>query len=297
MIFFQHNRFLLYENHPVSSHIWQIDPRSEGSDDWVSCCIQHNHAAVEIITLREGTVSAQLGDEVIPLHPGDTLFMNPFDIHTLRTARGGDPVTYQCINFNLSFLMRSDLPEVNSRLSDLEQGRIRYRSLIPAGTPLGTEADELMHELHARYEARQTVAGLLGVHAGLERFLSMLERAGFAYLPENSGQSGRETFSKEIVQYVCTHYAEPVTTEDAAAAVHLNKSYFCRIFRRIFGQTFADYLNRYRISVAKTLSLQEHRTLQAIAEAVGYRDYDSFTRHFRRQTGRTPGAYFSRTGG
>lgn len=295
MVFFQHNRFLLYENHPVSSHIWQIDPRSEGTDDWVPCCIQHNHAAVEIITLREGTMTAQLGDEEIPMHPGDTLFMNPFDIHALRTARGGRPVTYQCINFNLSFLTRSDLPEVNSRLSELEQGKIRYRSLLPAGTPLAAETEQLMRELHDSYEARQTVAGLLGVHAGLERLLSMLERAGLAYKPEQDRQSGQETFSKELVQYVCTHYAEPVTTEDAAAAIHLNKSYFCRVFRKTFGQTFADYLNHYRISVAKTLSLREYHTLQALAEAVGYRDYDSFTRHFKRQTGRTPGEYFART--
>lgn len=295
MVFFQHNRFLLYENHPVSSHIWEIDPRSEGTDDWVPCCIQHNHAAVEIITLREGSMTAQLGDEEIPMHPGDTLFMNPFDIHTLRTARGGSPVIYQCINFELSFLTRSDLPEVNSRLSELEQGKLRYRSLLPAGTPLASETEQLMRELHDSYEARQTVAGLLGVHAGLERLLSMLERAGLTYKPEQNRQSGQEAFSKELVQYVCTHYAEPVTTEDAAAAIHLNKSYFCRVFRKAFGQTFADYLNHYRISVAKTLSLREYHTLQALAEAVGYRDYDSFTRHFKRQTERTPGEYFART--
>ncbi len=294
MKFFQSNHLLRYEKHPVSSHIWQIDPHREGTDEWVPCCSRHNHAAVEIISLREGDMTAQLGDAVFSMHAGDTLFMNPFDIHYLRTLRGGAPVVYQCVNFNLSFLSRSDLPEVSRLLSDLEQGKLRFRSLISAASPLAAEADRLLRALHDSYEARQTVSGLLRIHAGLEQFLALLEAAGLAYTPEQGVQSGREDFTKEVVQYVCTHYAEPITTEDAASAVHLNKSYFCRAFRKAFDQTFADYLNHYRISVAKTQDPADYRSLQALAEAVGYPNYDCFARHFLHLTGCVPSDYFRR---
>jgi YesN/AraC family two-component response regulator len=70
-----------------------------------------------------------------------------------------------------------------------------------------------------------------------------------------------------------------------------SKSNFCRVFKRITGNTFHDILNQRRVEVAGFLLVQTNLDLEEIAQQVGFLDAKCFCRVFKKYTGKTPGTY------
>lgn len=301
MIYKQDASFLRYDAIPFSSYIYNYSPfhktqplelKRNGIFQW---CILHNHIAIEILRVTHGQVIVSVNGTRYELYEGDIVFMNPFDVHTVSVIKADTINEYQVINFDISILHNNTLPDFNEYIADIEQSNLKYQTLIPHTLPFSFTLNETMKELHANYNKRNLRYGFMLIVSGLLRLLSILEENGFSY-PSTANKVSKQTiFSQKTVQYVCQNYALPLTTEKIAEDLHFNKSYFCRNFKATFEQTFVEYLNRYRISVAKSLSIEDHHTLEDIAQAVGYSNYNIFSTYFKRYTGYSPKTYFKKS--
>ena len=99
------------------------------------------------------------------------------------------------------------------------------------------------------------------------------------------------TSMEEAATYVRDRALEGLTQADAAARFGLSERHFQRLFQRHTGQTFLDFVQHQRIMTACELLRSTHHKLEAIADMVGYRDIQSFSRVFKRIEGITPGRY------
>jgi len=86
-------------------------------------------------------------------------------------------------------------------------------------------------------------------------------------------------------------YSVNLTVEEAAELTGYSKSNFCKIFKRITGETFHTTLNRYRVRIAGYLLCETADSIEDIAVKVGFADSKSFCRVFKTITGKTPGTY------
>lgn len=86
-----------------------------------------------------------------------------------------------------------------------------------------------------------------------------------------------------------SHGLTPISAADIAAAGGLRPSRAWQLFRSHFGCTPRQALERRRCAVAASWLAQGMQVDEA-ARRCGYRDRGTFTRAFRRQHGRTPGA-------
>lgn len=91
--------------------------------------------------------------------------------------------------------------------------------------------------------------------------------------------------------YIRKHYANKLTMVQAADYVHLNPSYFSKLFRSKTGVTFTDYLTNVRITQAKQLLLNTDDRICDICLNVGFSDNVTFNRAFRRVVGVSPTDY------
>ena len=74
--------------------------------------------------------------------------------------------------------------------------------------------------------------------------------------------------------------------------VHLDRSYFGRIFRRLTGMTFGQYVLQQKIEHAmRLLAANRDLSVNGIASAVGFDDPSYFGRVFKRLVGRSPSAF------
>ena len=85
------------------------------------------------------------------------------------------------------------------------------------------------------------------------------------------------------------NYMKNISSDDAAAFVSYNQSYFCRVFRKTFSCTFGEYLGLYRIKKAKELLKKEN--VSKTAMLCGFGSISYFSVEFKKYCGMSPLAY------
>jgi AraC-like DNA-binding protein/ligand-binding sensor protein len=92
-------------------------------------------------------------------------------------------------------------------------------------------------------------------------------------------------------QYIQEHQAEEISLLDVARAVNTSSFYFCKMFRKVTGINFTDYVARLRIERAKNLLLNPNLRISEIAYEVGFQSLTHFNRVFKKVVGRPPTEY------
>lgn len=299
MLYKQEASFLNYKDYTFSSFCYSYNPENpkhrqnfkiNGSHKF---CIPHNHIAIEIIRVLQGEMIVTIDREKIPIYPGDIVFINPLEIHIVSTERGDTYCEFQVINFDLSMLKTTENTEFNVFIDDIERENLKFRSCILTDSPISPVLTDAMINLHTAYKKEKNLANFMNIISYLLCFMATLTENGFTYKPKKEKVSSQIPFSKTVVQYIRNNYNQQLTTQKIATDLNFNKSYFCRNFKAVFNQTFVDYLNQYRISIAKNLSLDDYKTLNSIAQAVGYKNYDNFANCFKKITGYTPKEFYN----
>ncbi|HEU5086055.1 MAG TPA: DNA-binding response regulator, partial [Roseiflexaceae bacterium] len=99
---------------------------------------------------------------------------------------------------------------------------------------------------------------------------------------------------KRAIAYLQEHYARELSRQELAEAIGISQNYLSEIFHREIGMPPWEYLNRYRIKLARDLLRRSNDSITSIAGRVGFDDAAYFSRVFRRVTGRSPRAYRDR---
>lgn len=92
-------------------------------------------------------------------------------------------------------------------------------------------------------------------------------------------------------RFIEEHQTEDISLADVAKAVNTSSFYFCKMFRKITGINFTDYLSRLRIERAKNLLLNPNLRISEIAYEVGFQSLTHFNRVFKRILGQAPTDY------
>lgn len=91
-----------------------------------------------------------------------------------------------------------------------------------------------------------------------------------------------------LITFIEANYANPIANQDMADLVHLSKDRFEHFFRENFGLSALQYIQNYRMKMAKKLIKEGNIPISKVAEMVGFADYNYFGRTFRNHYGRTP---------
>ena len=96
---------------------------------------------------------------------------------------------------------------------------------------------------------------------------------------------------KRAKEYIEEHHTEEVSLARAAKAVNMSTFYFCKMFKKVTGINFTDYLSRVRIEKAKNLLLNPNLRVSEIAFEVGFQSLTHFNRVFKKLLGQSPTEY------
>lgn len=91
--------------------------------------------------------------------------------------------------------------------------------------------------------------------------------------------------------YIQAHYMEQLALGQVAAAVNTSIFYFCKLFKKVAGINFTEYVSRVRIEKAKNLLLNPNLRVTEIAYEVGFQSLTHFNRVFKKITGESPTEY------
>jgi AraC-like DNA-binding protein len=92
-------------------------------------------------------------------------------------------------------------------------------------------------------------------------------------------------------EFIHEHQAEDISLSQVARAVNTSTFYFCKMFKKVTGINFTDYLSRVRIEKSKNLLLNPNLRVSEIAFEVGFQSLTHFNRVFKKILGQTPSDY------
>lgn len=93
---------------------------------------------------------------------------------------------------------------------------------------------------------------------------------------------------QDIASYIEEHYREELTLGDIASHFGLSREYFSRYFKKNFGITFLQHLNRVRIGHIYHDLIATDTPVMELLEEHGFNNYKLFSRMFKTIYGCTP---------
>jgi two-component system, response regulator YesN len=98
---------------------------------------------------------------------------------------------------------------------------------------------------------------------------------------------------QQAVRFINDNYRTDICLDTVAWEARMSPAHFSRIFKKVMGLSYQDYLNSRRITKAKNLLRTSPWNVAEIAVSLGFADPTGFGRIFKKLTGRTPSAFRS----
>ncbi|SEO40961.1 AraC family transcriptional regulator [Mucilaginibacter sp. OK283] len=90
-----------------------------------------------------------------------------------------------------------------------------------------------------------------------------------------------------VYEYIGGNYNRHPDVNVVAAKVNFTTAAFCRYFKKQTNITFTDFVNQYRIDVAKNLLMQD-KNVTEVCYAVGFESLSYFNKLFNKMVGQNP---------
>ena len=245
----------------------------------IGYCRHHYHKEVELLVVVDGAMDFFLGTDFFKINAGEVLFIPPYCPHH-STAY---PNTYhECIAFDLSLLWDESLRH------DLEKGVLTVKSHLTKELPYTKHLYNYARRAFQVHEEKRP-GWEMEVIGNLSAILGKLTAESFFVRSEKINLE--ESFARKTIEYINEHFREAITSTTAASELHVNNSYFCRLFKKTFRCSFTEYLIYRRIEYAKILLNTTNNLISDIALECGFNGFSYFSKSFQKITGKTPSEY------
>lgn len=109
---------------------------------------------------------------------------------------------------------------------------------------------------------------------------------------ESKNVGFEDTIAQEMIDFVCSNYQKDLSLIDMSKQFNLSTSYISTIFKKYVDENFKEYLNVYRVKMAKEI-LKKDNTIKIkdLANMVGCNNSNTFIRIFKKYEGLSPGKY------
>lgn len=236
--------------------------------------LPHWHTETEWILVAEGNATILVGDRTYAAAAGD-----------LIVCAGG--CIHACVGFaghnRLSFLM------FDPHLASADSGQAACATYIPRKALEAAGLSKAVQQVFAtakRELAQKDVHHREILKGTLCACLFSLARAFPDTAPADTAK--RQAQMQAMLVFAETHFREPLTLQTAAAAFHFSPAHFSRLFSRLAGMPFLQYVHTLRVEEAIRLLQKTELPVIDIALSCGFNTVRSFNRVFRAVTGSAP---------
>lgn len=92
-------------------------------------------------------------------------------------------------------------------------------------------------------------------------------------------------------RFIEEHHSEDLSLGRVATAVHASLFYFCKLFKKVTGVNFTEYVSRVRVEKSKNLLINPNLRVSEIAFEAGFQSLTHFNRVFKNVVGESPTNY------
>lgn len=245
----------------------------------------------EVLLFLRGDVRVSVNGRNYTPEPGDMLLFGSGEIHTLAVSPGA-PFERIYIYFDKKFFqLFSDRNYDLLESFNLEEGSARS-NLIGAKFAGAHGIGDKMADMFELYQSESPDAAVR--MASL--MLDILVNVNLAHREQrlHNGEED-EPFTDsdkihEILRYIVNNLDEKFTLDSLSSRFFISKFYLCHEFKRVVGVSCLEYIRQKRVNEAGKRLLSGESVNDAWLN-LGFTDYLSFYRSFKKVTGVSPNEY------
>ncbi len=212
----------------------------------------------ELTVLLSGKMTYVLNGEEFSLQSGDAIFIPKGTLRTRKQVENSDYITFNFFCDN-DF---SHLPYFAKQFVDTE-----FRYILSA------------YDRHFAHRSPYSV----------ERF-EEYARLSVRKIEEFFQRPTYSPLTKQILEYLKSNLTQKITLADVGRHLHFAPIYCASRFKQELGMGIIQYFNSLKIEKAKQL-LEGNDSLPDVSAALGFDDYNYFSRLFKKMTDYTPSEY------
>ncbi|MCL2378120.1 MAG: AraC family transcriptional regulator [Defluviitaleaceae bacterium] len=277
---------IVFEQIPITDDNAPIKTLVTDSKERNLHSLPHIHDMVEVIYMMDGEMEFIVEDAKIIVKAGDIIIINSLCVHWSNAI--GRQYTRICLlQFNYNLLFGFGVKADRHLGSFIYGPSFKYILYSVHEKEAYAEFARQMLDIADEFKYKRIVYNV-AITSGIYRLLVIIFREGFLSMPENNDFL---RVVSEALNYVKMHFNDNVTLEDIAKKLNISIHHFCRLFKKATGHTFIDYLNYYRVSIAKAKLLQADIIISEVFADVGFNNHSYFNRVFKKYTGFSPTKY------
>jgi len=245
----------------------------------------HSHSFYELLLCESGNIQYLIDNKMYNLQKGDIIFVPPGINHSpIIDNKLSKPYKRIAIWASKEFVdnilnsypdfIKSDAYITNNYL--LRTSKTNYEYLCN----FFTQGYKESKNKNLNWESF-----ILGNTISLISLLMRVKNENSQYLT-----SKQHPLFDEIISYIQSNYSKKITLENTAHKFHISQSYLGMLFRDNIKVSFHSYLQQIRLSKAKTM-IESGVKLNLISSEVGFLDYSSFYRAFKKEYSISPSEY------
>lgn len=240
----------------------------------------HWHNFYEISYICSGQAACFVDGEVYPVRQGDIVVFNAGEVHGWEME---EDIELLVLTFSKEMI-------TGDRYIDDEILRF-FDNLTSNFTNILNGQMEATKEIHhSLCSAWQEwtggeIAKNLMIKAELLKILTYLNRyfvngeVDFEAVKQKRKELKR---LDEVMKYIDAHYMEKLTVEEVASVANMSAGHFSKLFHKIMGQRYIDYIIQKRIQKAKEMLETTELTVVDIAMECGFNNIANFYRTYRK---------------
>lgn len=260
-----------------------VDTHDDASD--VKDRVQlHSHTFYELLFCRSGSLQYLLGTQRYRLQRGDIVYIPPGTSHRpLLLDKLVEPYT--------RYLLWA-----SPALAEMLHGAFPQEELLPAEAfLLRTAATPWQETLGGLFRTgvQENYTRAPGWQAAVcGNTLQLLVQTARARAGEHAlrPQAERQELLDALLVYIENHLQDRIMLADTARRFLVSESSVNQLFRKRMKVSFYRFVTQRRLIAAKVL-LQDGLPAEQISARVGFGDYSSFYRAFKREYGISPAEY------
>ncbi|BEU87040.1 AraC family transcriptional regulator [Selenomonas sp. TAMA-11512] len=250
----------------------------------------HYHDYYEIIIYLGDTPATFIHKETAakrPVHMGDILLIDIFDGHMLD-ARGNEQSARFSVGISPEYIKLCSANSVS-----LKNLFSRSNKGYPVFRPSMWEFQKYVNLIQQYRSSSFEKADIVYKQGIVHQMLAFLYEDFYHDGKESIVDDQKAHIVRETIGYIHEHISEDLRLDKIAAKMQYSKQHLASIFKEITHTTLNSYIAEKRITTAIAMMKNGPIPLTEVAEKIGFLNYSTFFKAFKKVTGVSPKEYIS----
>ena len=249
----------------------------------------HIHPEYELVYVKNGKGRLHIDTATVPYKDGTLLLLGPNIPHSDFGNKD--------FKDSLEVVVQFDQEFIDEKIAVFPEFKA-VRNLVKKSPQVLLFGDRTKENLAADFESlsndnsAEKLIKILGI---LLKMADCQEAHTLFNKPVIPSRTNSEIRRLEVIfDYVNSHYAETLTTENIASEVGLTVNSFCRFFKKMTNKAFIPFVNEFRVRKAAEILNEGSLSISEVMYKCGFSDASYFSKQFKKHQGMTPSEFLQR---